>query len=86
MTRAFYYHQFKFDRTINADVTKRSNKENIIKYANIQVNSDLYSQEQRIAHCRGIGLIESVGGVMKLTLTAKLGISTAAAAWDAANF
>lgn len=86
ITRAFYYHQYKFDRTSNADVTKQSNKENIVKYANIQVNSDLYSQEQRIAHCRGIGLIENVGGIMKLTLTAKPGVPTAALAWDAANF
>lgn len=58
LTRAFYYYQYKFDRTFNADVTKKSNKENIVKYANIQVNSDLYSQEQRVAHCRAIGLIE----------------------------
>lgn len=73
LTRAFYFHQFKFDRTINADTTKQSNRENIVKYANIQINSDLYSQEQRIAHCRAIGLIENVGGVLKLTLTSRPG-------------
>lgn len=80
LTRAFYFHQFKFDRTINAEAIKQSNRENIVKYANIQINSDLYSQEQRIAHCQAIGLIESVGGVLKLTLTARPGVSTAVAA------
>lgn len=86
LKKAFYYHQYVFDRTINADSSKRSNRENLIKYADIQISSDLYSQEQRFAHCREIGLIENVAGTMKLTLTARAGIISAATAWEAASF
>lgn len=86
LKKAFYYHQYIFDRTINAEPKDRSNRENLVKYADIQISSDLYSQDQRIAHCRELGIIENVNGVIKLTITASMGVNTAAAAWDAAQF
>lgn len=86
LTRAFYYHQFRFDRTINDGSKKFSSREDIIKYTNIQIQSDLYSPEQRVSHCREIGVVETVSGIVKLTLTARPGISTAATAWEAASF
>lgn len=77
MTRVFYYQQYLFDRTINDGNKNFSSRNNIVKYANIQINSSLYSQEQRVSHCRDAGLIEVVGSVTRLTATARPGISSA---------
>lgn len=78
MRKAFYYHQYLFDRTINSGTKKYSSKDDIVKYADIQINSEMYTCQQRFAHCKDVGILETTGSGNGLTVAA------AAALWDAA--
>lgn len=61
MRKAFYYHQYLFDRTINSGTKKYSLKEDIVKYADIQISAEMYTCQQRFTHCKDVGILEATG-------------------------
>lgn len=54
---SFYYHQFLFDRQINASAKESTALTDIVKFADIQISSRVYTNEERLSHCKSIGLI-----------------------------
>lgn len=84
LRKAFYYHQYLFDRTINSGTKKYSSKDDIMKYADIQINSEMYTCQQRFTHCKDVGILEATNQGKALTLAARPGVAAAAALWDAA--
>lgn len=79
MTRACYYYQYRFDRAINDGKKEFATRDTIMKYANTQINSTLYSSEERRNHCTSFELIRLKQGIYVLTDAAKVGVATAAA-------
>lgn len=84
LRKAFYYHQYLFDRTINSGSKKYSSKTDIVKYADIQITSEMYTCQQRFSHCKDVGILEATGLGKGLTMAARPGVAAAAALWDAA--
>lgn len=60
---AFAYHQVKFDAVINSNKRERTSLDKIFKYIEIQYNSQLYSEADRIKVLKAIGILKPTGGI-----------------------
>lgn len=86
ISKAFYYYKCLFDRTINSGTKKYAKKDDIIKYADIQINSSLYDNATRTTQCREIKLISAIENTWQLSGEASAGVTTAASLWDSLQF
>lgn len=84
LKKAFFLYKYRFDRKINRRSGNVSDKEKIMMYSMLQIDSDLYSQEVRATHCEEVGILtnDSDGG-WTLTAAARPGVERAAQLWDA---
>jgi len=58
LLRAFSYHQYRFDEIINSRGARgKTTVEMIGNFVNIQHQSTLYTQEDRLAHCVDVGIL-----------------------------
>lgn len=83
IVRAFMWHQHLFDKVINPK--NNSPKQKLMTYFDVQFTSGLYTEEQRVALLKKIGLITAASGELILSAQHRPALLHAAGKWDQLN-
>lgn len=84
LLKAFSYHQYKFDEIINSRGAKgKTNIEVIGNFVNIQHQSTLYKQLDRLAHCVEVGILRKDGIFYTILPTVLMSLHAAKTKWEA---